>query len=486
MTEPDLPTASESTEGPAAGTQPEPATQRPPLTEAQKNLIGFVAGAVLIIAGIGFSGSYSAVTDLAAKKHFGWFAHAFPAGIDAGIVAFLALDLLLAWLRMPYPLLRQGAWGLTIATISFNAAAAWGDPLAVGMHAAIPVLFIVAVEAARHAIGRIADIVADRHIESPPLIRWLLSPIGTYLIWRRMRVWQIPSYLLVISLLRELRVFRAKLRRKYGWLWRWKADANELLVFEMARFGISVSEALGMPEAEAEVQRKAEAERRAEARREAEAEAEALRLREARHQEEAEARRLTEAETEARIAEVERRERIAKAEAEAELAVIEQRRLNVEAEAELQRRRATEEQQRLAAEASLKRLKEAEDASKRRAEAEAQALEMVKERLRIAAEAETRGRAAVHRPAPKAETVPEPETVLDPQTPKSKPEAEAANPKQPAQIGGRRARVEAEVEAVLELMRANGGDTDLKTVMEKLSLTQTTAWDRLNRARNAA
>jgi hypothetical protein len=31
------------------------------------------------------------------------------------------------------------------------------------MHGVIPVLFVVTVEAARHAVGRIADITADRH-----------------------------------------------------------------------------------------------------------------------------------------------------------------------------------------------------------------------------------------------------------------------------------------------------------------------------------
>ncbi|MET9913159.1 DUF2637 domain-containing protein, partial [Streptomyces sp. NPDC006476] len=124
------------------------------LTRMHRVLIGVVVTGAVIIAGIGFAGSYAAVRELAIKKGFGNFAYVFPIGIDAGICVLLALDLLLTWIRIPFPLLRQTAWLLTAATIAFNGAAAWPDPLGVGMHGVIPVLFIVAVEAARHAIGR--------------------------------------------------------------------------------------------------------------------------------------------------------------------------------------------------------------------------------------------------------------------------------------------------------------------------------------------
>ena len=146
------------------------------LTRMHRVLIGVVVTGAVIIAGIGFAGSYAAVRELAIKKGFGNFSYVFPIGIDAGICVLLALDLLLTWIRIPFPLLRQTAWLLTAATIAFNGAAAWPDPLGVGMHAVIPVLFVVAVEAARHAIGRIADITADKHMEGVRITRWLLSP----------------------------------------------------------------------------------------------------------------------------------------------------------------------------------------------------------------------------------------------------------------------------------------------------------------------
>ncbi|TRO56909.1 DUF2637 domain-containing protein, partial [Streptomyces sp. IB201691-2A2] len=151
------------------------------LTKTHRILIGVVVFGAVVIAGIGFAGSYAAVRELALQKGFGKFSYVFPIGIDAGICVLLALDLLLTWIRIPFPLLRQTAWLLTAATIAFNGAAAWPDPLGVGMHGVIPILFVVSVEAARHAIGRIADITADKHMEGVRLTRWLLSPLPTFL-----------------------------------------------------------------------------------------------------------------------------------------------------------------------------------------------------------------------------------------------------------------------------------------------------------------
>ncbi|KAF2774914.1 hypothetical protein STPH1_7101 [Streptomyces sp. OM5714] len=200
-----------------------------------------VFGAV-VIAGIGFAGSYAAVRELALKKEFGNFSYVFPIGIDAGICVLLALDLLLTWIRIPFPLLRQTAWLLTAATIAFNGAAAWPDPLGVGMHGVIPILFVVSVEAARHAIGRIADITADKHMEGVRLTRWLLSPVPTFLLWRRMKLWELRSYEQVIKLEHERLVYRARLRSRFGRAWRRKAPVESLMPLRLARYGVPLAQ----------------------------------------------------------------------------------------------------------------------------------------------------------------------------------------------------------------------------------------------------
>ncbi|MGW1068906.1 DUF2637 domain-containing protein [Streptomyces aureus] len=218
-------------------TPPRPAIGRP-----HKLLIGVVVAGALIIAGIGFAGSYAAVRELALKKGFGNFSYVFPIGIDAGIGVLLALDLLLTWIRIPFPMLRQTAWLLTMATIAFNGAAAWPDPLGVGMHAVIPVLFVVAVEAARHAIGRIADITADKHMEGVRLTRWLLSPVPTFLLWRRMKLWELRSYEHVIKLEQERLVYQARLHSRFGHAWRRKAPVESLMPLRLARYGVPLEE----------------------------------------------------------------------------------------------------------------------------------------------------------------------------------------------------------------------------------------------------
>lgn len=240
--------------GPLAPTAPGKPTIK--LTTPQKWLVALALLGGIAIAGIGFVGSYTAVTALARSKGFGSFSRVFTLGIDIGIGVFLAIDLLLTWLRMPYPVLRYGAWLLTAATIVFNASVLWPDPLGAAMHGVIPLLFIVAVEAARHAVGRIAQIVADKHLEGPPASRWFLNPISTFTLWRRQRLWAIRKWDTVLTLERERRVYIGQLRGEYGRAWRRKATADKLLILRLAtKDGLSITEALELPEKEAEKQR---------------------------------------------------------------------------------------------------------------------------------------------------------------------------------------------------------------------------------------
>ncbi|THA78653.1 DUF2637 domain-containing protein [Streptomyces sp. A0642] len=215
----------------------------------QRRLVGAVIVLAVLLAGIGFAGSYAAVRSLAAQKGFGRFALVFPLGLDAGIVVLLALDLLLAWIRIPFPLLRQTAWLLTAATIAFNAAAAWPDPVGTGMHAVIPILFVITVEAGRHAVGRLADITADRDMDTVRLSRWLLSPIPTFRLWRRMKLWELRSYEQVIQLEQDRLVYRARLQAQYGRRWRWTAPVELRLQLRLARYGRTLPALDAQPDA---------------------------------------------------------------------------------------------------------------------------------------------------------------------------------------------------------------------------------------------
>ncbi|WP_051848610.1 MULTISPECIES: DUF2637 domain-containing protein [unclassified Streptomyces] len=230
---------------------------------AMKAIIWTAVICALILAAIGFVGSYTAVRKLAEDKNFGSFSHAFPIGIDAGIIVFLALDLILCHKRMPLPPLRWVAWALTAATVFYNASAGdkgiTEDPLAAAMHATIPILFIGSAEAARHYIARLAQITADKHIDGVPLTRWIVAPLSSLRIWRRMRLWNIRSYETVIKLEQEVRIYRAQLKKEHGRLWRWKAGADQILVLELAASGMSVADAIDLPAREEAKRRDEEA-----------------------------------------------------------------------------------------------------------------------------------------------------------------------------------------------------------------------------------
>ncbi|MEU8975979.1 DUF2637 domain-containing protein, partial [Streptomyces monashensis] len=99
-----------------------------------------------------------------------------------------------------------------------------------------------AVEAARHAVGRIADITADKHMEGVRITRWLLSPVPTFLLWRRMKLWELRSYDQVIKLEQERLVYQARLHSRFGRGWRRKAPVESLMPLRLARYGVPLTE----------------------------------------------------------------------------------------------------------------------------------------------------------------------------------------------------------------------------------------------------
>ncbi|MFJ9379370.1 DUF2637 domain-containing protein [Streptomyces sp. NPDC101455] len=214
------------------------------LSRVQTILATVIVFGAVVIAGIGFAGSYKAVQQLAADKGFGSFSHVYPIGVDAGIVVLLSIDLLLSWIRMPFPLLRQTAWLLTGSTVAFNAAAAYGDPLAVSMHAVIPVLFVTTVEAARHAVAEFAEIGSGRHMDSIRLSRWVLDPVSTFLMWRRMKLYELRNYDNVVKLEQDRLIYQARLKARFGRKWRRKAPVEHILPLKFARYGVPIGPTL--------------------------------------------------------------------------------------------------------------------------------------------------------------------------------------------------------------------------------------------------
>lgn len=227
---------------------------------------GIVLTMSVVVALIGFAGSYSSLSELAESKGFGRFSWVFPIGVDAGIIATLAMDLILARRGLSWPLLRPTGHGLTLATIYFNANAGTRspaeDPVAAGMHAVLPLLFVIFIEGGRYMILRTTGIEHGHRPDGIPVHRWFLSPWRTWGMYRRMRLWGITSYPEVVALEQERSVYKTLLIKRYGSLDKVPpADQDVLLPLTMAKYGLTVDQALALPlEAAEREQRRLEAE----------------------------------------------------------------------------------------------------------------------------------------------------------------------------------------------------------------------------------
>ncbi|MEU2873021.1 DUF2637 domain-containing protein [Streptomyces olivoreticuli] len=215
-----------------------------------------------LVGVIGFAMSYSTLAKVALSWGFSAeLAPWFPVGVDASIIAFLALDLYLIRKDTPWPLLRMAAHAMTGATIWFNASSQGhiGDnPVKAASHGVMPLLFVIGVEAARKLFIKKAQLEAGTAADRIPLHRWILSPVATPRFYRRMRLHGITSYPEMIRRQQELIAYEQWLKRKYqGDLG--KATEDERLPMKMAAYGYTVAEALAMPE-----QQEREAEARAE------------------------------------------------------------------------------------------------------------------------------------------------------------------------------------------------------------------------------
>ncbi|WP_331762343.1 DUF2637 domain-containing protein (plasmid) [Streptomyces sp. NBC_01527] len=171
-----------------------------------------------------------------------------PVGIDASILAFGIVNLLLIRARMKLWWVKWVPRAGTVVTIYLNWEAANTVAAQVG-HAALAALWVVFSEIAAHLYAaHIGEVDGVRRMDKIRLERWLLSPITTFRIWRLMRLEEITTYSEALALHKSWMVYRQRLAAKYAtrW-WRFKATLDELAPFQLARVGLSVEEALAQP-----------------------------------------------------------------------------------------------------------------------------------------------------------------------------------------------------------------------------------------------
>ncbi|MGW1129866.1 DUF2637 domain-containing protein [Streptomyces sp. NPDC002526] len=418
---------------------------------------------------IGFAASYSTLKGFAAGHGFSeTLAPWFPIGVDVSIVAFLAADLVMVRKGTPWSVLRIAAHAMTLVTVLLNAAdglktepgqSVWAgllaNPLWAVGHTAMPVLFVIGVGAARRLLMHTAQIEDGSAVDRIPLHRWVLAPVATGRLYRRMRLAAVRSYPEMVQREQDLAGYTVWLAQRYGGDLR-KASEIERLPMTMAPRGYTVNEALALPETWAAQQAEREDEK---AEREA-AEAERKRERDKRERiagvndeaEEAEARaaaaaRTGAAEAEAEAAKAEAEARAASARTRAELSRSAAERL---ARQEADAVRSQEEAEARAAAAEADRIAAEEKVRAQQARAEA---------ARIAEETELQEQ-RTHRA--QAARIREAERLADAE----EQAAEAAV--RAAELRAQAARIEAEIEAAEDFARLGVRQRNVRRVARML------------------
>ncbi|MEV5165243.1 DUF2637 domain-containing protein [Streptomyces werraensis] len=217
-----------TTATPTAGV---PSSGVPPLTKPEMGLAGVGAAAAAGVGALGLISSFDAVSAAAARWGFGepWM---LPVGIDVAIPVFTVANLLLIRLDMALAWVRFVPWVLTLVTCGLNIAAGHGMWAKVA-HGTMPLLWVVFSEIGAHIYAVRIGAATGRRMEKIRWSRWMLAPLSTFALWRRMTLWEVTSYSTALACERERLLARADLRERFGPLWRWKTPRRERVMLRM-------------------------------------------------------------------------------------------------------------------------------------------------------------------------------------------------------------------------------------------------------------
>ena len=228
-----------------------PAIERPavpPLTRPEMGLAGIGALAAAGVGAFGLIASVDAVSAAAARWGFSepWM---LPASIDGAVPVFSIANLLLIRMDMALAWVRFVPWALTLVTCGLNVAA--GDSLwAKVAHGTMPLLWVVFSEIVAHVYAVRIGAATGRRMEKIRWSRWLLAPLSTFALWRRMTLWEVTAYSEALACERERLLSRAELHERYGWQWRWKTPRRERVKLRMGELAPADTDLNPEPEPE--------------------------------------------------------------------------------------------------------------------------------------------------------------------------------------------------------------------------------------------
>ncbi|MEJ8639963.1 DUF2637 domain-containing protein, partial [Streptomyces sp. MS2.AVA.5] len=156
-----------------------------------------------------------------------------PVGIDVAIPAFTGANLVLIRMGMELRWIRWVPRALTAVTVYLNWNASESTSGRLG-HAALTLLWVIFSEIASHVYAtRIGAVTGKKRMETVRRSRWILAPIPTARLRRRMILWEITSYEEALIRLQEQTYLRAQLKETHGWLWRWKAPLEQRMALKL-------------------------------------------------------------------------------------------------------------------------------------------------------------------------------------------------------------------------------------------------------------
>ncbi|QQM42455.1 DUF2637 domain-containing protein [Streptomyces liliifuscus] len=217
----------------------------PPLTRPEMGLAGVGALAAAGVGALGLISSFDAVSEAAARWGFSeaWM---LPVGIDVAIPVFTVANLLLIRMDMALAWVRFVPWVLTLITCGLNVAAGH-DVWAKVAHGTMPLLWVVFSEIGAHIYAVRIGAATGRRMEKIRFSRWLLAPLSTFALWRRMTLWEVTSYSVALACERERLLARADLYERFGWKWRWKTPRRERVMLRTGELAPATQQDTAVP-----------------------------------------------------------------------------------------------------------------------------------------------------------------------------------------------------------------------------------------------
>lgn len=220
-----------------------PAGGVPPLSGQELVLVVGIVLAAAAVSTLGLLSSYTALETKAASWGWDW-PWLLPVGIDVAIPAFTGANLILIRMGMELRWIRWVPRALTAVTVYLNWQASSTPGGRIG-HAALTLLWVIFSEIASHVYGtRIGAVTGKKRMETVRRSRWILAPIPTARLRRRMILWEITSYEEALTRLQEQTYLRAQLKEKFGWRWRSKAPLEQRMALKLGEAPAALADTL--------------------------------------------------------------------------------------------------------------------------------------------------------------------------------------------------------------------------------------------------